>query len=74
MEFWREKIHWKETGTTRTSSRGTVQRNEAWAKKIATLLQQPGTVFIAVGAAHLAGPDSVQVQLRQMNLPTEQVH
>ncbi|EIL94000.1 TraB/GumN family protein [Rhodanobacter spathiphylli] len=51
-----------------------VQRNEAWATKIATLLQQPGTVFIALGAAHLAGPDSVQVQLRQMNLPTEQVH
>lgn len=51
-----------------------VRRNKTWAKKIASLLQQPGTAFIAVGAAHLAGPDSVQVQLRQMNLPTEQVH
>ncbi|WP_343230166.1 hypothetical protein [Rhodanobacter sp. FDAARGOS 1247] len=29
---------------------------------------------MAVGAAHLAGPDSVQVQLRQMNLPTGRVH
>ncbi len=45
-----------------------VQRNEAWATKIATMLQQPGTVFIAVGAAHLAGPDSVQAQLRQMGI------
>jgi uncharacterized protein YbaP (TraB family) len=51
-----------------------VHRNEAWATKIATMLQQPGTVFIAVGAAHLAGPDSVQVQLQQMNLLVEQVH
>ena len=45
-----------------------VQRNQAWAAKIASLLQQPGTIFIAVGAAHLAGPDSVQVQLRKMGL------
>jgi uncharacterized protein len=50
-----------------------VQRNKAWATKIATLLQQPGTVFIAVGAAHLAGPDSVQAQLKQLGLPVEQV-
>jgi uncharacterized protein YbaP (TraB family) len=45
-----------------------VQRNQAWAAKIASLLQQPGTIFIAVGAAHLAGPDSVQVQLRKIGL------
>jgi uncharacterized protein YbaP (TraB family) len=40
-----------------------VERNEAWARRIAGMLQQPGTLFIAVGAAHLAGPDSVQAQL-----------
>jgi uncharacterized protein YbaP (TraB family) len=40
-----------------------VERNEAWARRIADMLRQPGTVFIAVGAAHLAGPDSVQAQL-----------
>lgn len=45
-----------------------VDRNKAWATKIAALLQHPGTVFIAVGAAHLAGPDSVQAQLRQMGV------
>jgi uncharacterized protein YbaP (TraB family) len=45
-----------------------VQRNEIWATKIATMLQQPGTVFIAVGAAHLAGPDSVQVQLHKLGV------
>jgi uncharacterized protein YbaP (TraB family) len=45
-----------------------VQRNEAWAAKIAAQLQQPGTVFIAVGAAHLAGPDSVQAQLHKLGI------
>lgn len=48
-----------------------VKRNEAWAAKIATLLQQPGTVFVAVGAAHLAGPDSVQIQLNKLGLSAE---
>ena len=39
------------------------QRNEHWADWIVKRMQQPGTVFIAVGAGHLAGPDSVQHQL-----------
>lgn len=47
-----------------------VQRNKAWATKIAAMLQHPGTVFIAVGAAHLAGPDSVQVQLHDLGIKT----
>ena len=45
-----------------------VQRNAAWAKQIAAMLQRPGTVFIAVGAAHLAGPDSVQAQLHKLGI------
>ncbi|MDW2982095.1 TraB/GumN family protein [Rhodanobacter sp. KK11] len=45
-----------------------VQRNQAWATKIAAMLQQPGTIFIAVGAAHLAGPDSVQAQLQKLGV------
>ena len=45
-----------------------VRRNQAWATQIAAMLQQPGTVFIAVGAAHLAGPDSVQAQLRKLGI------
>ena len=48
-----------------------VERNQAWATKIAALLKQPGTTFIAVGAAHLAGPDSVQMQLRKLGIKTE---
>ncbi|GAB2569290.1 TraB/GumN family protein [Dyella jejuensis] len=40
-----------------------VRRNQHWAVQIEAMLKQPGTTFIAVGAAHLAGPDSVQAQL-----------
>ena len=40
-----------------------VRRNKDWAGQIETLLKGKGVVLIAVGAAHLAGPDSVQAQL-----------
>ncbi len=38
-------------------------RNENWAKWISNRLDEPGTVFIAVGAGHLAGESSVQKML-----------
>ena len=38
-------------------------RNARWAKWIEARLHQPGTVFLAVGAGHLAGPNSVQAAL-----------
>jgi uncharacterized protein YbaP (TraB family) len=50
-----------------------VQRNQTWAGKIIAMLQQPGTIFIAVGAGHLAGPDSVQAQLQSRGITVEQV-
>lgn len=37
-----------------------VRRNKDWADQIETLLAGSGTVFIAVGSAHLAGEESVQ--------------
>ena len=41
-----------------------VRRNTNWADQIETLLDGSGTVFIAVGALHLAGDDSVQQILK----------
>ncbi len=40
-----------------------VNRNKRWAGWIENRLKTPGTVFIAVGAGHLAGGDSVLAQL-----------
>lgn len=44
------------------------KRNTDWAQQIRTLLDGSGTIFVAVGAAHLAGPDSVQVQLAKLGI------
>ncbi|BBF70346.1 TraB/GumN family protein [Sphingobium sp. 3R8] len=43
-------------------------RNAHWAKWIKARLDQPGTVFVAVGAGHLAGKGSVQDQLKTLGL------
>jgi uncharacterized protein YbaP (TraB family) len=43
-------------------------RNARWAQWIDRRLQQPGTVFVAVGAGHLAGSDSVQQQLKKRGI------
>jgi uncharacterized protein YbaP (TraB family) len=48
-------------------------RNAAWARWIEQRMRQPGTVFIAVGAGHLAGPDSVLVALRARGLRARRV-
>lgn len=48
-------------------------RNTAWATWIQRRLAQPGTVFIAVGAAHLAGNDSVQAHLRARGIRSARV-
>jgi hypothetical protein len=45
-----------------------VTRNERWAGSIAGMLKESGVRFIAVGAGHLAGPDSVQTQLAKQGI------
>ena len=49
------------------------RRNADWARQIETLLEGSGTAFIAVGAAHLAGPDSVQALLEREGVRVERV-
>jgi uncharacterized protein YbaP (TraB family) len=39
------------------------KRNAAWADWLTKRLDKPGTIFVAVGAGHLAGEDSVQTML-----------
>ena len=48
-----------------------VDRNADWTNQIQTMLQGSGTSFIAVGAAHLAGEDSVQAMLEQRGVTVE---
>ncbi len=45
-----------------------IDRNEAWAVTIEEMLKGSGTVFIAVGAGHLVGPDSVQALLKKRGI------
>ena len=48
-------------------------RNATWAEWIQKRMDQPGTVFLAVGAGHLAGQDSVQDMLAKKGLKAEKV-
>lgn len=48
-------------------------RNRTWAGWIQERMARPGTVFIAVGAGHLAGGDSVQAMLAARGLQAERV-
>jgi uncharacterized protein YbaP (TraB family) len=50
-----------------------IQRNANWAKWIKARLGQPGTVFVAVGAGHLAGKGSVQEQLKALGVSSARV-
>lgn len=48
-------------------------RNRTWAGWLAERMKQPGTVFVAVGAGHLAGPGSVQERLAERGIRAERV-
>lgn len=48
-------------------------RNARWADWVATRLDKPGVVFVAVGAGHLAGADSVQVHLAKRNVKSARI-
>ena len=48
-----------------------VNRNANWVMKIEDMLKGSGTSFIAVGAAHLIGPDSVLAMLDARGVKAE---
>ena len=48
-------------------------RNARWAEQIKARMDKPGTVFVAVGAGHLAGDKSVQDYLKSHGLTVKRV-
>lgn len=49
------------------------RRNAAWTLWLEERLKRPGTVLLAVGAGHLAGPDSVQAMLKARGLDARRI-
>lgn len=49
------------------------RRNATWAAWVHNRLKEPGTVFVAVGAGHLAGDDSVQHLLETQGLQVKRL-
>lgn len=49
------------------------KRNANWAQWIVKRMEEPGTVFVAVGAGHLAGTNSVQDRLKANGLAVSRV-
>lgn len=50
-----------------------LNRNANWVEKIQGMLKGKGTIFIAVGAGHLIGPDSVLAMLKTKGIASERV-
>ena len=50
-----------------------IKRNATWAEWLAKRLNKPGTVLVAVGAGHLAGPSSVRTMLAARGYKVERV-
>ena len=50
-----------------------VDRNAKWADWVSARMLKPGIVFMAVGAGHLAGRDSVQAYLAKKGINAERV-
>ncbi|HEU4956720.1 MAG TPA: TraB/GumN family protein [Sphingomicrobium sp.] len=48
-------------------------RNARWGQWIVSRLDQPGTVFVAVGSGHLAGKDSVQQWLAARGISSARI-
>lgn len=48
-------------------------RNARWAQWIRARMDKPGTVFVAVGAGHLAGKGSVQDKLKALGIDARRV-
>lgn len=50
------------------------ERNARWADWVAARMQSPGTVFVAVGAGHLVGKDSLLVRLAEQGIESSRLN
>lgn len=82
VDSWFEGDVGRMVGTTRDSieaagpevrSKLLVDRNRRFADRVASLMAGAGTQFVAVGAAHLVGEDSVLTMLAERGIATERV-
>lgn len=48
-------------------------RNVRWAKWIEHRMETPGTVFVAVGAGHLDGPENLRAALKKNGIPSTRI-
>ena len=53
--------------------RSLVERNRNWIPRIQRMLDEPGSVFILVGGAHLAGDDSILRLLAAEGLAVQRI-
>jgi uncharacterized protein YbaP (TraB family) len=51
-----------------------VNRNDAWIRKLVPILRKPQKPLIAVGAAHLVGPDGLPALLEQRGFTVKRLN
>lgn len=73
IEALGEKMNRALEGQESLKDRMLKQRNHAWAEKIAELMDGSGKVFIAVGAGHFAGSESVQSHLEELGFTVTRI-
>lgn len=73
IEALGEKMNRALEGQESLKERMLAKRNHAWAEKIAELMDGSGKVFIAVGAGHFAGSESVQSHLEELGFTVTRI-
>ena len=68
LEAWLQRLACIDPAPPALTDALLTRRNANWARWIEGRMAQPGTVMVAVGAGHLAGPASVQAMLGKRGL------
>lgn len=74
LETFAPLLRQMQTQTPQSYKTMFVDRNARWAQWIVNRLKTPGTVFVAVGAGHLSGPDSLQNQLAMRGVKSARIN